>query len=188
MLRPKARAATYADLEALPPHVVGEILFGVLHGHPRPAPRHAIAAAELQTELGSPFGRGRGGPGGWIFATEPELHLGPHVIVPDMTGWRRERLPRLPETTWIETPADWVCEVLSPATQRIDRTDKLAAYADAGVGHAWYVDPIAFTLEVFALVGSRWQLAATFKDDDAVCAPPFEAHTFSLGVLWPVEG
>jgi Uma2 family endonuclease len=187
MLQPKTPPATYADLEALPPHVVGEILFGVLHSHPRPSPRHAMATAELQTELGAPFGRGKGGPGGWIFLTEPELHLEANVVVPDIAGWRRERLPRLPETAWLETAPDWVCEVLSPATQRIDRTDKLSAYAAAGVGHAWYVDPTARTLEVFKLVGDKWLLAATFKDADAVCAPPFEAHTFSLAVLWPVE-
>jgi Uma2 family endonuclease len=116
---------------------------------------------------------------------EPELHLGPHVVVPDIAGWRRERLPRLPDTAWIETPPDWVCEVLSPSTARIDRTDKLAVYADFGVGHAWYVDPLALTLEVFALADGRWLLHSTFKEADAVTAPPFEAHTFALDVLWP---
>lgn len=185
MLKPGSKPATYADLEALPPNVVGEILYGVLHSHPRPAPRHTRASSRLGIEIGGSFDRGRGGPGGRIILDEPELHLGPHVVVPDIAGWRRETLPRLPDTAWFETPPDWVCEVLSPATQRIDRTDKLAVYAEAGVGHAGYVDPTACTLEVFQLVGGRWQLAATFKDDDAVCAPPFEAHTFSLAVLWP---
>lgn len=184
MSEPKLRPASYADIEALPPHVVGEILFGVLHTHPRPGPRHGVAANVLGTEVTGPYQLGRGGPGGWIFAVEPELHLGPHVIVPDLAGWRRERMPKLPDTAYFETPPDWVCEVLSPSTQRIDRTDKLAVYAEFGVGHAWYVDPIARTLEVFALAGKHWLLAATFKDDDAVAAPPFEAHTFSLAGLW----
>ena len=99
MLRPKSRPATYADIEALPANMVGQIIFGVLHTHPRPAPPHWKAAGELQTELNFPFGRGRGGPGGWIFAVEPELHLGPHVIVPDLAGWRRSRLPKVPGKT-----------------------------------------------------------------------------------------
>ena len=130
---------------------------------------------------------GRGGPGGWIFMVEPELHLGPHVIVPDLAGWKRERLTPFPETAFIETPPDWVCEVLSPSTQAIDRTDKLAIYAAFGVAHAWYLDPIARTLEVLALSGGKWLLAAAFKHADPVAAPPFEVHTFDLDVLWVPE-
>ena len=184
MLKAKAGIATYADLEALPPHVVGEILFGVLHSHPRPAPRHAVAANNLGHEVTGPFGIGRGGPGEWIFMVEPELHLGLHVVVPELAGWRVERLKPFPETAYIETPPDRLAEVLSPSTQALDRTDKLAVYAAFGVQHCWYVDPIARTLEVFALTGEKWLLAATFKDDDPVTAPPFEAHTFALDGLW----
>ena len=184
MLKAKARTATYADIEELPPHVVGEIVFGVLHSHPRPAPRHGVAAGELQGELRNPFRLGRGGPGGWIFIVEPELHLGPHVVVPDIAGWRRERLTPFPDTSFIDIPPDWLAEVLSPATQAIDRTDKLAVYAEYGVGHCWYVDPNARTLEVFSLTEGKWLLAAAFKDDDDVAAPPFEVHSFALDVLW----
>jgi Uma2 family endonuclease len=188
MLHPKFKPATYADIEALPPHVVGEILFGVLHTHPRPAPRHGVASFALGEEIGGPFQKRRGGgPGGWIFMDEPELHLGPHTVVPDLAGWRRERLPKLPDTAYIETPPDWLCEVLSPSTQQADRTDKLAIYAAFGVRHCWYVDPIARTMEVFALQGDKWLLAATFKDADPVTAPPFEVHTFPLDVLWPYD-
>jgi Uma2 family endonuclease len=187
MLKTKFKPATYADIEALPPHVTGEILFGVLHTHPRPAPRHSIAHGSLLGEVAGPFQKRRGGPGGWIFMTEPELHLDEHTVVPDLAGWRRERLPKLPDTAWIETPPDWVCEVLSPSTQRRDRTDKLAIYAACGVRHCWYVDPLAQTLEVFALQGDKWLLAATFKDADPVSAPPFEVHTFPLDVLWPYD-
>lgn len=183
----KPRPAIYADIEALPPHVVGEIAFGVLNTHPRPAPRHARAAGAMSVVLGGPYDFGRGGPGGWIFLPEPELHLGPHVIVPDIAGWRRERLPTLPETAWIETPPDWVCEVLSPSTQRFDRTDKLTIYAAFEVGHCWYVDPLARLLEVFERRGDKWLLAATFKDADTVTAVPFEAHSFALDLLWPPE-
>lgn len=183
----KPRLATYADILALPPNVTGEIAFGVLHTHPRPAPRHAVASASLMQEVIGPFQKRLGGPGGWIVMVEPELHLGPHVVVPDIAGWRRERLPKLPDTAFIETPPDWICEVLSPATQRFDRTDKLAIYAASGVGHCWYVDPLAKTLEVFALTQGKWLIAATFKDTDPVTAPPFEAHTFAVNVLWPYD-
>lgn len=188
MLRPKSRPATYADIEALPANMVGQIIFGVLHTHPRPAPPHWKAAGELQTELNFPFGRGRGGPGGWIFAVEPELHLGPHVLVPDIAAWRRERLTPMPTTAFVATPPDWVCEVLSPSTQAIDRTDKLKVYATFGVSHCWYVDPLARTLEVLQLTGGKWLLAATFKDAQPVTAPPFEVHTFPLDVLWLPDG
>jgi Uma2 family endonuclease len=185
MSRPKPRSATYADIEALPPHVVGEIAFGELHTHPRPSPRHGAASSILGIELGGPFQFRRGGPGGWFFIDEPELHLGHHIIVPDIAGWRRERLPRLPDTAWIEMPPDWIAEVLSPSTERFDRTDKLAIYAAFGVKHSWYVDPLARTLEVFALQDDKWLLTATFKNADPVTAPPFEVHTFALDVLWP---
>ncbi|MBX9924801.1 MAG: Uma2 family endonuclease [Hyphomicrobiaceae bacterium] len=185
MLKPKRRPATYADIEALPPNVVGEILFGALHGQPRPAPRHAVAANVVGAEITGRFQfRRSGGPGGWIFMIEPELHLGPHVVVPDIAGWKRERLTPFPDTAYIETSPDWLCEVLSPSTQALDRTDKLSVYAEYGVGHCWYVDPLAETLEVFALTGAKWLLAATFKDADPVTAPPFEAHTFPLDLLW----
>jgi Uma2 family endonuclease len=138
----------------------------------------------LGSELMGPFDFGRGGPGGWVLIDEPELHLGEHTLVPDICGWRRERLPRLPETAYFETPPDWVCEVLSPSTQRFDRTDKLTIYATFGVGHCWYVDPNARTLEVLERREGKWLIAATFKDTDLVCAPPFEAHTFGLDLLW----
>lgn len=184
MLKPKPRAATYADLEALPPNRVGEIVNGVLYSHPRPAPRHGAAANSLGFEVTGPFGRGSGGPGGWIFLVEPELHLGPHVVVPDIAGWRKERLTPFPDKSFIETPPDWLAEILSPSTQALDRTDKLAVYAEFGVKHCWYVDPIARTLEVFALSGGKWLLAAAYKNSDPVAAPPFEVHSFALDVLW----
>ncbi|MBS0244063.1 MAG: Uma2 family endonuclease [Proteobacteria bacterium] len=186
-LQSKPRAATYADIEALPANMVGEIIFGVLHTHPRPAPRHAKAQYSIQLELGVPFERGRGGPGGWVFLPEPELHLADEVIVPDIAGWRRDTLPRLPDTAFIATAPDWVCEILSPSTVRVDRTDKLAVYASHHVSHAWYVDPIARTLEVMALTAGQWLLVAALKDNETVTAPPFEAHTFSLGSLWAVD-
>jgi Uma2 family endonuclease len=181
----KSRIANYSDIEALPPHMVGEILFGALHAHPRQGPRHGLASSAIGGELYDPFQRGRGGPGGWLFIDEPELHLGPHVIVPDIAAWRRERLPELPDTVYFTIAPDWVCEVLSPSTRRVDRTDKLAIYAAFDVAHAWYVDPEARTLEAMDLTGGKWLLSAAFKDSEAVSAAPFAEHTFTLDALWP---
>lgn len=180
----KATPATYADIDALPPTMVGEILHGVLYAHPRPAPRHAQASVELTYEINGPFGRGKGGPGGWIILVEPELHLGEHVLVPDIAGWRRSTLTKVPDTAPIKTPPDWVSEILSPSTARLDRTEKLGIYAEFNIGHAWLVDPDLKTLEVFELTDGRWVLATTFAGDDKVSAPPFQEHEFTLGNLW----
>ncbi len=148
------RWATYADLEAVPDHLVAEIVDGVLETHPRPRMRHGTAAGELYAELTLPFRRGRGGPGGWIFVIEPEVHLGRHVVVPDIAGWRRERLPAEPETAYTDIPPDWVCEILSPSTARLDRGPKRRIYAEAGVGHLWLLDPTDGVLEGFALTAA----------------------------------
>jgi Uma2 family endonuclease len=184
MTQPLHRAATYADIEALPPNVVGEILFGELVTHPRPALRHGAASSSLGMVLGDAFQRGRSGPGGWIFVDEPELHLGPHVVVPDIAGWRRETLPEVPDTTWIETPPDWLCEMLSPSTENYDRGAKRQIYATYGVKYLWLVDPRPRLLEAFALSEGRWVLLATLRDQEEVRIPPFDAVSFSLGELW----
>jgi Uma2 family endonuclease len=181
------RWATYADLEAVPDHLVAEIINGVLETHPRPRPRHGAAAGELYAELTLPFRRGRGGPGGWIFVIEPELHLGRHVVVPDIAGWRRERLPVEPETAFIETPPDWVCEILSPSTARLDRGPKRRIYAEAGVEHLWLLDPADGVLEGFALTGGRWLLLGTVERGEAVALPPFDAVSFPLDDLFPFD-
>ena len=180
----RTRPATYADLLAAPSHLVAEILDGELHTSPRPAPRHADAATGLGGALRGPFDRGRGGPGGWRILGEPELHLGRDVVVPDIAGWRRARLPQLPDQAYVEVAPDWICEVLSPSTAAIDRVKKLTIYAREGVGHAWLVDPIDQTLEVLALEGSRWVLVATYAGADVVRAEPFDAIDLDLTLLW----
>ena len=181
------RPATYAELEAVPPHLVAEIIFGDLVTHPRPVPRHATAQNALSGELTGPFQKGAGGPGGWIFMIEPELHLGPHVVVPDIAGWRRERMPRMPETAFVETPPDWVCEFLSPSTEKRDRGPKRRIYATYGVGHLWHIDPLARFLEVFELQDKHWVLFETYQDAEVVPAPPFAAVPFALSELWPLD-
>lgn len=176
---------TYDDLRALPENMVGEILGGQLHATPRPAPKHARAYSALGFSLGGPFDRGHGGPGGWWIIDEPELHLAGDVIVPDIAGWRRSRMPALPETAWFELAPDWVCEILSPSTAHTDRAIKMPVYAREGVAHLWLVDPDARTLEVYALQDSgHWLLLETLKDADGVRQPPFDAIEFPLSDLW----
>jgi Uma2 family endonuclease len=184
---PAIRRATYADLEAVPPHLVAEIVDGVLETHPRPRPGHGAAALGLGAELRAPFQRGKGGPGGWIFIAEPELHLGPDVVVPDIAGWRRDRLPAEPETAYIETAPDWVCEILSPSTERLDRGPKRRIYAEASVPHLWLLDPRSRVLEAFALVSGQWLLLATIEPGEEVRVAPFDAVGFPLDALFPFD-
>ena len=184
MPAPAPKPATYDDLCRVPDRFVAQIVHGQLHVHPRPAPRHAHTSSSLGVELGGPFDKGRGGPGGWWILDGPELHLGADVLVPDLAGWRRERMPTLPETAWFPLAPDWVCEVLSPSTARLDRVDKLGLYAAHGVAHAWLIDPDARTLEVFTLVAGLWRRDAALQEDDAVRAPPIDAISFGLGALW----
>jgi len=179
-----SKKATYADIEALPPNMVGEIIYGTLHAHPRPAPRHARSASRLISKLEPPFDSGDGGPGGWVILLEPEIHLGEHVVVPDIAGWKRSRISDFPETSHFEVAPDWICEILSPSTARIDRTEKLTVYAEQDVGYVWLIDPNQRTLEVLTLNNSKWLISQTFKDDDAVCTVPFEELKFDLQSLW----
>ncbi|MGB5065118.1 MAG: Uma2 family endonuclease [Candidatus Competibacter sp.] len=176
--------ATYEDLFDLPENLVGEIIHGQLITQPRPAPKHALACSSMGDELISPFHKGRGGPGGWWILFEPELHLGPHILVPDLAGWRRERMPELPDMAHFTLPPDWVCEVLSPGTTRTDRADKMPIYAAQGISFLWLIDPTPCTLEVFVLRDGHWLLEHVYQQEDEVRAPPFEAISFSLGVLW----
>jgi len=180
-----ARRATYRDVLDAPPHMVAEIVDGALHVQPRPAIRLAIAKSSLGDELVSPFQKGRAGPGGWWILAEPELHLGGDILVPDLAGWRREHLPVPPDEAFFTLAPDWVCELLSPSTRRLDLEKKRPIYAREGIAHLWFVDPLARTLEAFALQDGAWSPVAAAKDNEPVSFPPFEAVTFPLGALWP---
>ena len=184
MADPARKKAVYADLEALPPNVVGEILFGVLHAFPRPRTRHARASTRLTGRLGPPFDEGDGGPGGWVLLDEPEIHLGEDVVVPDLAGWRRERMPELPDATFLTLAPDWVCEVLSPSTRAVDLTDKRAIYLRERVTHLWFVDPSDQTLEVQRWSADGYVTIAAWRGDDRVRAEPFDAIELPLAALW----
>lgn len=180
-----ARRATYQDVLDAPPHRVAEVFDGVLHTHPRPAAPHTLATSSLGTDLSHAFQFGRGGPGGWWILDEPELHFGEDILVPDLAGWRRVRMPEYPDGAFFTLAPDWACEVLSASTRRLDLHGKRPIYAREGVGHLWLVDPADHAMEAFELREGQWVLIGSAKDDDPVCIPPFDAITFSLGDLWP---
>lgn len=177
------KRATYQDVLDAPPNVVAEVLFGVLYTNPRPGPAHARTVSVLGMDLGGPFDRGRGGPGGWVLLYEPELHLGEDIVVPDLAGWRKERFER-PDTAYFTVAPDFVCEVLSRRTEKIDRSDKMTVYALAGVNHAWLVDPVVRTLEIYRRQGNDWLRVAVFRDEANVRAEPFDAVEIELAALW----
>lgn len=176
----------YGQLCELPEGVTGEILNGQLHTQISGSGRHAVAITGLLANIGSAFDFARNGPGGWLTLHKPEIHFirDTEVAVPDLAGWRRERMPQVPDGHRFEVVPDWVCEILSPSTARKDRFIKLPLYAKYGVAHAWLVDPEAHTLEAFELRESRWLLIATLQDDAAVRVAPFDAVEFSLADLW----
>ncbi len=184
--------ATYADLVAAPKHMVAEIINGTLRTHPRPASPHAFASSELTYELVGPFQRGKGGPGGWWILDEPELHL-PNpaarlekdIVVPDLAGWRKERMPRVPRVAHFTLAPDWICEVLSPSTEAEDREEKMPIHARAGVRWAWLLDPIRLTLEVLVLgKDGLWGPATVYRDSARTRAVPFDAVEIDLAALW----
>jgi len=181
---PVKRRATYEDLLLVPDRLVAQIIDGELITSPRPAPRHARASSRLGGVLDGPFDRGAAGPGGWIILDEPELHLRSDVLVPDLAGWRRERMPRLPDADYFELAPDWVCEVLSPSTEADDRVGKMPIYAREGVQDAWLINPIGQTVEVLRLQGSSWLVVATQRGQQTVRVEPFDAIEIDIGTLW----
>ena len=180
------KKARYEDLCSLPENVVGEIVDGELIATPRPHYRHGLALSVLGATIVPPyqFGRG-GGPGGWWILDEPEVHLGEHVLVPDIAGWRKERMPSLPETNWTGLAPDWVCEITSPGTFRLDRVRKMPIYARFGVSFLWIIDPDQKTLETFRLESARWSLLGAYAQADRVAAQPFPETEIDLATLWP---
>lgn len=183
---PARRKATYEDLLQVPDILIAEIIDGELITSPRPAFPHTRATSVIgrvldpfDQRLGSP-----GGPGGWWILFEPELHLGADILVPDLVGWRRERMPVLPNVAYCEQAPDWVCEVVSPTTARLDRVRKMPIYAREQVGYLWLVDPLLRTLEVYRLEEQRWVVASTHGDAEMVRAEPFEAIEIDISRWW----
>jgi Uma2 family endonuclease len=181
---PAQKTATYEDVLNAPEHMVAQVIDGELILHPRPAALHATASSALSEELGPPFKRGRGGPGGWMLLFEPELHLASDILVPDLAGWRRERLPEVPDAPFFTLAPDWACEVLSPSTHRIDRIRKTRIYARESVRHVWLVDPRELLVEVLRLDGETYRIVASASGDDKVRLEPFDAIELDVAILW----
>ena len=174
----------YKDLCDLPDNVVGEIINEELVVMPRPAPKHARASSSLGSKIFDSYDEGNGGPGGWWILDEPEMHFLDDVIVPDIAGWKKERMPKLPEEAYFSLSPDWVCEVLSPSTARYDKISKLKIYEENKIPYYWIVDPLNRVLEIFELDQKNYKLVSVFDQNSLVKAPSFEELEFNLGSLW----
>lgn len=171
----------------MPAHLSGELIGGVLYTMTRPRPRHQNAGGLVYDEILGPFQRGRGGPGGWWIVIEPGIaipSMDVEEISPDIAGWRKERLPALPDDR-IDVVPDWVCEVLSPSTRTHDQRVKRPLYAKAGVRWMWVIDVDARTLVVSRNEGGLWLEVGVFADEDVMRGEPFESHAIALAELWP---
>lgn len=179
------RIPTLEDLDALPANVKGEIIEGVLYTMTRPRGRHQHIGLAIGSDLRGPFDRGLGGPGGWWILPEPGIEL-PDTpeISPDLAGWRRERLPVLPEDTAITVVPDWVCEILSPSTRRHNLLIKKPYYAKIGVAHHWLIDLQARTLTVYQLESGRWVELGVYGDEREVRVAPFGEITLDIASWW----
>jgi Uma2 family endonuclease len=185
-MKPARRHATYEDVRDASDLVVAELIEGDLYTRPRPAIPHARTTSALGQDLRS-FDQPPGdpdAPGGWWIIDEPELHFGADVLVPDLAGWRRERLPALPDEPAFTLPPDWVCEVLSTTTATLDRARKMPIYARNGVAHLWLIDPRTRTLEVYRLEHERWIVVSSSGGSTTVRAEPFAAVELDMRRWW----
>jgi Uma2 family endonuclease len=189
-VKPARKPARYDELLDIPDTKVAEIIDGEIVVSPRPASPHAHAGSVLGGDLSSAFHRppgDRGNPGGWWLLDEPELHFGDDVLVPDQAGWRRERMPKFPKVAAFTDAPDWVCEVISPSTGRIDRSRKMRIYAREGVAHLWLVEPLLRTIEVYRLEGGAWRVVAVHGGNASARLEPFDAVELDVRRWWPEE-
>ncbi len=184
------RPATYEDILALPEGIQGQIIDGILYTSPRPAGKHAFAATKINSSIDSFFGsRSSGGPGGWILLFEPQMRLlGKQDVIPDIAGWKVDQLSDEELSALsgnrIEVIPQWVCEIISPSSVRMDKVLKATLYAECEIGHYWLADPDQKTLEIRRLVNSQWVVVNTFEGSEKVRAEPFEAVEIDLGSFW----
>lgn len=184
--RPAQRLATYADLAALPDGERGEVLNGELVLQPSPTPLHQSTMGEIYAELRNPFQRQRGGPGGWWLIQDVDVEFGRHDICrPDISGWRRDRVPQFPSERPVGHRPDWVCEGLSPRTALRDQGDKRAIYQRAEVPWYWLVDPSNRTITVLRLAADGYVVHQVAGDGGIAALQPFDAIELDLSFLFP---
>jgi Uma2 family endonuclease len=181
MDQPFKKNAKYADLELIPDGMVGEIVDGDLYAHARPRIIHGRAIARLLRQLGRDDDDDS--PTGWVILPEPEIWFGKHLLVPDLAGWRRKRLPEIPDVVTMKLAPDWVCEGLSPSTAWLDKGRKREIYAGHNVGHQWFADPALKELEVYVLDGKSYRVGKTAGGNVRVTLAPF-THAIDLAKLW----
>jgi Uma2 family endonuclease len=163
----------HEELRTLPHYLVGEALEGVIYVSSPPIARRK----RLTTLLGR-------APKGWWWTPEPRLLLEEDLLVPDLAGWKAGRPATQAPGAFIDRVPEWICEVLTPATARLDLGTKLPRYARAGIQHAWVVNPVHRALEVFRQEQGRWILKQAFAGEERVRAEPFESLDFPLTPFW----
>lgn len=186
MSTPDKRLATYEDILGLPEGVRAEVIAGELLVQPSPTPEHQYVLSELYAQLTNPFQRGRGGPGGWWFIQDVDVNFGMHDIYrPDISGWRKERVPHFPSTRPVSERPDWLCEGLSPGTALRDQGDKRAIYQKAGVPWYWLADPRNRTITVLRLTSEGYVVDRAVGDNGMATLPPFETVAIDLASIFP---
>lgn len=173
----------YAQIERLPEGVTGEILEeGALRVMSRPGKRHRRAAGACFNALSGVNANLRGT--GWWVEVEAEVRFPQgRLAVPDIAGWRIQRVPDLPDENPLSVLPDWCCEILSPTTARDDKRLKLPLYARANVPWSWLVDPALRLVEVYQTLNGLPALVTTAQDDERRVLPPFD-HEISLDGWW----
>ena len=176
----------YGQLLDLPENQVGEIIHDQLYVQPRPSWLHGQAEGSIIAGLHTLYRRDGGKTDGWWIIPEPEIHFrrDQEVLVPDIAGWRKARLPTPPKDHRCEVIPDWVCEILSPSTEQKDRTIKMPLYARYHIPFLWLVHPILKTVEVFMLHQEQWQSVGVFSGDTQIVMPPFDTITLDLALWW----
>ena len=174
---PFKKNATYDDLYSIPDGWTGEIIDGDLYAFPRPRSIHARAITRLSRLLGDYD------DDDWIILAAPEVRFGKHLLVPDVVGWRRARMPELPDVQVFQLAPDWVCEGLSPSTARLDKGRKREIYAKAGVGHLWFADPALQIVDALELDGKHYREIHIGVGDARIALPPFP-RLIELAKLW----
>jgi Uma2 family endonuclease len=190
MAAPERKLATFADLESLGDSVSAEIIAGEIVEKASPTMEHGRSQGALAGYLGRRFDRKPGGrwPGGWWIGTEVDVEYTRHQVYRhDVVGWRRDRTPECPSGRPIRIHPDWVCELLSPESEKRDLVDKMQTLHQAGVPHYWILNPEEKVLVVHRHHADGYLVVLTASTGDTVRAEPFQDIELRAGVLFGDE-